>query len=149
MLTNPAIFDAFQASRSMKAAPKVPERKLAAKSAPLLCGIPLGSNPIMIAAARMVGMMQINITVLRSLHLSESHPDPRTKIAPIAPDGMDMSSASLALYPNETRRIELKLLMPPLGMDESMVQRQTIQTRMSFKVSKICFGFNLEFCVPD
>ena len=67
----PAILEAFQASKSMKAAPKVPERKDAARRPPLFLGMPLGSRPIMRQPDRIVGIMTIIITRDLSRHLSE------------------------------------------------------------------------------
>ncbi len=67
----PAIFEAFQASNSMKAAPNVPERKEAAKRPLLFLGMPFGSRPIIRQPDRMVGTMTTIIISDLSRHLSE------------------------------------------------------------------------------
>ena len=89
----PAMFEAFQASININAAPNVPVKKLAASSPALFFGTPLGSSPIMRPAPRMVGRIQSNMTDDLSRHLSEKYPTPRTQIAPIAPLGALKMSA--------------------------------------------------------
>ena len=120
----------------MNAAPKVPVKKLAASNPALFFGTPLGSKPIIRPAPRIVGRIAMSMTEVRSLHLSDRYPTPSTQITPIAPPGADMRSASLDVYPNVVRRIVLKFEMPPFGMELSIVQRHTSQTRISLKVSK-------------
>jgi hypothetical protein len=44
--------------------------------------------------------------------------------------------------------MEEKFEMPPLGMEERRVQRQTSQTRMSLNVSKTWDFLRCAFCVP-
>jgi len=65
------MFEAFQASNSIKAAPNVPERKEAARRPLLFLGMPLGSRPIIRQPERMVGTMTIIITSDLSRHLSD------------------------------------------------------------------------------
>ena len=55
----------------MNAAPNVPVRKEAARRPALLAGMPLGSRPIMRPAPRMVGRIQMSMTMDRSCHLSD------------------------------------------------------------------------------
>jgi hypothetical protein len=97
----------------MNAAPNVPVKKLAANNPALFLGIPYGSRPIIKPAPKIVGKMQINITELLSLHLSDKYPTPRTQTAPIAPPGAERISASREEYPNVVIRILEKFEIPP------------------------------------
>ena len=90
----------------------------------------------MSAAARIVGRMQMNMTDDRSRNLSESQPENSTKTTPIAPLGIDMMRACCDEYPNVVNKMLLKLLMPPFGIDDSIVLRQTNQTRGSFNAAE-------------
>lgn len=141
-------YEAFQANKSINAAPNVPVRKLAANNPALFLGIPFGSSPIIKPAPKIVGKMQINITELLSLHLSDRYPTPRTQTAPIAPLGAERISASREEYPNVVSKMLEKFEIPPLGIELSSVQMQTSQTRRSLKVSKTCSFFRCAFCVP-
>lgn len=138
-------YDAFHAKSSMNAAPNVPVKNDAARSPALFFGTPLGSRPIIKPAPKIVGSMQISMTEDRSCHLSDKYPTKITQTAPIAPPGTARMSACWDVYPNVVRRMLEKLEMPPLGIELSIVQRQTSQTRMSLKVSKTCSFFKCAF----
>jgi len=129
-------YEAFQASISMKEAPKVPHRNPAASSPALFFGTPFGSSPIIKPAARIVGMIHSSIIDDLSLHLSEKWPTARTVMRPTAPTGAFKRRASRLEYPKVVSNILEKFESPPLGMAPKIVQRQTSQTRISLNVSK-------------
>lgn len=89
----PAMFEAFQANKSIKAAPKVPLRYDANRRTPLFLGTPSGSRPYINPAATIVGMRQISMTRDRSFHRSLKYPESRTTKIPTAPEGMFRISA--------------------------------------------------------
>jgi len=95
----PAMLEAFQARRSMKAAPNVPVRKEPARRPALLLGCPFGSRPMRRAAPKIVGRTATSMIKDRSCHLSDRYPISSTHTAPMAPLGVARMRACCDVYP--------------------------------------------------